>query len=466
MNTRTLRMPAGRPIIARNAAHARPDSWTLAVLALMAVSTISTPTVEIFGIPRITLISVLFTLYMYVRVRGRLNPDLLCFVFAYLIAFIPSTLLAALAGNIRMNSFLQGLVGLFTLTVVGTYFYNWLAFTPQAKIARSFKLLTYFFIGLSVVEIVFFRTFVDIRLALYQSENALTDFGALLNRELSIYGGRPSGLFSEPSHFARYIGLMMAAYIAATRRSVASLWASGAFMLATRSISFFFALPAMLVEVQRATLDGDQRPRRGRKAPVGLRLVGVGVVIALALGGIYYTQSERIEAALGNRSSSAATGDNSLNERIVLPAGYFFDGPKPLLLGLGPTPQDEIQEYTLFATRSAYNSRLNAEYKSAVSATIFTLAGMGYVGVGIMFIILFQLRGWFGVGLAGAYLLSNIFSSGYHSTTSLVPSALLLSILSFQRFQSLATAQEQRRRKMLARMAPVTAGSQPAQVHA
>jgi len=463
MSTRTLGMPAGRPIIARKAAHARPDSWTLAVLALMAVSTISTPTVEIAGIPRITVVSVLFTFYMFVRVRGRLNPDLLSFVFAYLIAFIPSTVFAAIAGDIRQNSLLQGLVGLFTFTVVGTYFYNWLAFTPQAKVARSFRLLTYFFIGLSVVEILFFQTFVGIRLALYQSENALTDFGALMNRELSIYGGRPSGLFSEPSHFARYIGLMMAAYVVATRRASASLWASGAFMLATRSVSFFFSLPALLVELRRATLADDQRPGRARKSSVGLRLISVSMVIALALAGLLYTQSERINAALGNRSSSAVTGDNSLNERIALPAGYFFDGPKPLLFGLGPTPQDEIQEYTLFATRSAYNSRLNAEYKSAVSATIFTLGGMGYVGLGLFLIILFQLRGWFGVGLAGAYLLSNIFSSGYHSTTSLVPSALLLSIMSFQRFQYLTIAKEQKRLRMLARMGQATAGGQPAQ---
>lgn len=416
-------------------ARTRPDPLTLAVLTVMAMFTMSTPAVELFGIPRITVVSVIFTIYMLIRVRGQLNRDLQCFALAYVVAFIPSTIIATLSGDVRLNSVFQGALGLVTFMVVGTYIYNWLAYTPAAKIAKSFRILTIFLIALSTIEIIFFKYFVNIRLALYQNPDALTDFGRLLTRELTVYGGRPSGLFSEPSHFARFVGLMMVAYLAATRRSAASLWASGAFLLATRSISFFFAFPSMAIEMRRAIVAVDDQRQRKKMAPIGLRLIGVGVVVALALSGIYYTQSERINAALGNRSGSTATGDNSLNERIVLPAGYFVDGPKSLLLGLGPTPQDEMQEYTLFATRLAYHSRLNAEYKSAVSATIFTLGGMGYVGLAIFCLLMFQLRGWFGVGLVASYLVSNTFSSGYHSTTSLVPSGLLLGIISFQRLQ-------------------------------
>ncbi|GEN99637.1 hypothetical protein NSE01_14700 [Novosphingobium sediminis] len=434
MNAQTLRMPVRNAQMARAGTHYRPDPMTLWVLAIMAVFTISTPAVEVLGLPRITVVSAGFTLYMLFRIRGRLNPDLMCFVFAYVAAFVPSTIAASFAGDVRIVSVAQGVVGLVTLMVIGTYFLNWLRFTPQKKIAFQFRLLVRFFLALTIIEIAFFQYFVNIRTYLYRNSDALADVGSLLSRELTVYGGRPSGLFSEPSHFARYIGLMMIAYISATKRSVPSLWASGAFMLATRSVSFFFAIPAMFIEARQAALaDTAAGTGKRRKSPIPLRIVGVGIVASLALAGIYYTQSDRINAALGTGSNSAVTGDNSLNERIVLPAGYFVDGPKSLLIGLGPTPQDEMQEYTLFATRSAYHSRLSSDYKSAVSATIFTLGGMGYTGIAIMLVIMFQLRGRFGVGLVFAYFISNTFSSGYHSATSLVPSGLLLSILIFQK---------------------------------
>lgn len=456
MNSRTANLKPGngtplrqvRPRApGRARAYHRPDPATLFVLLIMSMFTISTPTVEIAGLPRITLVSVLFTIYMFFQIRGRLNPDLLCFVLAYVVGFLPSTFFATLAGDIRISSLVQGAVGLITFLVVGTYFCNWLTFTPLNKIVRDFKTLTILLIGFSILETIFFQFFVDIRLAMYKSEGGYTDTSVLIARELAVYGGRPSGMFSEPSHFARYIGLMMAAYLAASRRSVSSLWAFGAFLLATRSVSYFFAIPTMVIELRRAATAIEDKPGRSKRLPAGLRLVGIGVVVALALAGLFYTQSDRINAALGARSntSAAVTGDNSLNERIVIPAGYFFDGPKPLLFGLGPTPQDEMQEYTVFATRSAYHSRLNTEYKSAVSTAIFTLAGMGYIGLIIMFAVAFQLRGVFGVGMVAAYFIANTFSSGYNSSTSLVPSGLLLGIMSFQHLQQTTLAQTERR---------------------
>lgn len=443
----TPRMPATRSAVPSIARGRRADPWTLGVLAIMSLLTISTPSVELFGVPRITVLSVPFTLYMLVNIRGKINSDLLCFVFAYLIAFVPSTIFASISGDVRLNSVLQGAMALLTFMVVGTYISDWMTYSSQKIVESGFKILTLLFLGLSVVELIFYKYFLELRFKLYNSDNAFNDIGVILTRELTLYGGRPSGLFSEPSHFARYIGLMMIAYMVATKRSIASLWASGAFIVATRSVSYFFAFPAMLVELGRVMGAYDGATSLSRKKRNGLSFIGPGVVIVVALSGIYYTQSERIDAALGGRAntSSAVTGDTSLNERIVIPAGYFFDGPKNLSFGLGPTPQDEMQEYTLFATRAAYHSRLSSEYKSAVSTSIFTLAGMGYVGVTLLFAVLLQLRGWFGVQMGVSYLAANIFSSGYHSTTSLVPSGLLLGIMSFQHLQARVRTEVQRR---------------------
>lgn len=435
MNMQTLRIPSRNladPSIAKGR---KADPWTLGVLAIMSLLTISTPSVELFGVPRITIISLPFTLYMLFRIQGRLNSDLVCFVFAYLAAFIPATIFAAFVGEVRLNSSLQGALGLATLVIVGTYFYHWIADTNSKKILTQFRALTIFFIIFNLVELIFYGSFVDIRLNLYGSGGNSDNISFVVSRELAFYGGRPSALFSEPSHFARYIGLMMVAYVAATRRSPASLWASAAFVLTTRSVSFFFAAPAMITELLLA-LKGETRGRsRAKKTRFSLRFFGVFFAILLALLGIYYTQGKRIDAALAGHAYTSATisGDTSLNERILIPGSYFLHGSKSLLIGLGPTPQDEVQRYTLYTTEYTYRYRKNSDYKSAISTTILTVAGMGYLGIAVFCVVMFQSRGLYGVGLVGAYLAANMLSSGYHSTTSMVPSGLLLGLMAYQR---------------------------------
>lgn len=411
----------------------RPDRYTLLILTVMALLTISTPAVQLFDVPRNTLVSILFTAYMFVRLGGRLLPKLVMFAFCYLIAFLPSTIISFMHNEIKGSSFFQGILGLITLVVVGSYFYNWLVFNRIDKIKKEFLILVRIIFVITAVETIFYTQFFALRQIIYNTDGTV---GATLSlyRELTLYGGRPMSFFSEPSHFARFIGLMMAAFIVATRNSPASLLSGGVFILITRSVSYFYAVPVAVLQVMY-TLSASQARGRRVKGAAASRYLRVIVAGALAIAGIGYTQSGRIADALGNSPATASnvTGDGSLNERLIIPSGYLFNGEKSILVGLGPTPQDDMQDYTLSEMRSAYHwSSLSADYNSAISASILVVVGMGYVGITLFFLLAFVIMGRSGLYLVSAFMLSNTFSAGYNSTTSLVPSGLLLAILVFQ----------------------------------
>ncbi|WP_143146849.1 hypothetical protein [Novosphingobium sp. NDB2Meth1] len=422
--------PVGQVGSARRQASRSADPLTLFVVAIMSLLTVSTPAVEVFGVPRITVLSVPFTLYMLMRIGWRVDKQLLLFLLAYILAFLPATMFALIRGNIKITSFLQGGLGLITMVAAGTYFLRWLEYAPLQVKKRYFIRLAQIFLAIIVVEQIFYAQFFNIRQYFYPSNVSWANIS--LDRELTLYGGRPMSMFSEPSHFARYIGLMMAAFIAATQGGVASLWSGAAFMIATRSVSYFFALPAMALQAAR-TLRADSTGSKGRKrAPIGFRLVGIGVLLALVAAAVSYTQSDRIANALDSRG--AVSGDGSLNERLLIPIGYLYDGDQSVLVGLGPTPQDDMQRYVVYKTRLLYNwQSLSADFYSAVSASIFIIVGMGYLGLTVFAAILYFLMGVRGVQLFGAFLFSNLLSSGYNSTTSLLPSGLLLAIILYQK---------------------------------
>lgn len=440
--SRTLNAPLMAPEASGNAhlvrrirVHTRPDPNTLIVLAFMSLLTISTPAVELLNVPRITLASVPFTIYMLISLRGRVHKKLLAFTLCYIFAFFPSTIIAFLNNEVKLGSFLQGILGLFTMTIVGSYFYKWLAGTSANIAKKQFLRLAWIFIAITLIEQLFYTQFYILREIIYEVDDSVGNVFSL-NRELALYGGRPMSLFSEPSHFARYIGLMMAAFIAVTASAAPSLWAAGAFMLVTRSVSYFFALPALALQTFFTIRTNQRLAGRSGGSPVGARFVKIAILITAAAGIVTYTQSERIAAALGNglTTRSAISGDGSLNERVIIPIGYLVEGKKSVLTGLGPTPQDEMQSYTVYKTRKVYQwQSLRSDFYSAVSATIFVVVGMGYISMLFFGILLFFTMRWFGLVMASAFLFSNLISSGYNSTTSLVPSGLLLAILLFQR---------------------------------
>lgn len=423
----------------RTRVHIRPDPNTLIVLAFMSLLTISTPAVELFNIPRITVVSIPFTIYMLISLGGRVHSKLLRFTLCYIFAFLPSTIIAFLNDEIKLGSFFQGILGLVTMTIVGSYFYNWLSGTSPSIARKQFLRLSYIFIAITLIEQVFYTQFYSLREILYRTDDSVGNAFSL-SRELLLYGGRPMSLFSEPSHFARYIGLMMTAFIAVTASAAPSLWAAGAFMLVTRSVSYFFALPALALQTFFAIRTNRRLAGRSGGSPVGTRFAKIAILISAAAGIVTYTQSERIAAALGDgmATRSAISGDGSLNERVLIPIGYLVEGRKSVLIGLGPTPQDEMQSYTVYKTRKVYQwQSLRSDFYSAVSATIFVIVGMGYISILFFAILLFLAMRSFGLLMGSAFLFSNLISSGYNSTTSLVPSGLLLAILLFQRSRNM-----------------------------
>lgn len=411
----------------------RPDPFALIVIAVMSILTITSAAVELYGVPRMTLLSLPFTLYILFSIRGKLHPVLVRFVIAYVLAFVPSSMVAFYNGEIKLTSFIQSLFALVTFVAVGSYFFHWLSLTSLKAKTRAFGLLALVFLSVSLFELAFPAVSFNMRSYLYGGTYVYQN--ELFEREMRVYGVRPTGFFSEPSNFARYIGIMMAAYFTATRASTASRWAFGGFLLITRSISYFVAIPALFVEVRR--LLAEPMMQRGTLVKGGRarRIVGLALVGMLLLSVVGYTQSSRISDALTGNGSAAAlvSGDSSLNERILIPIGYLFEPQSPITLGLGPTPQDALNDYSIAQTRSIFRWQRSYEDRTAIAATIAMIAGMGIVGLAILFATMYSWFGRFGVYLVVSFLVVNIFSSGYNSVISLVPSGLILGLLIFQK---------------------------------
>ena len=421
--------------VAITAARVRPDRYALFVIALMSLLTVSTPVDEVFGVPRMTLASVPFTIYMLVYLKFRIHPKIRYFLIAYILAFLPTTLVHAFVGEIKTTSFIQGILSLVTLGSLATYFHQWLLHTPEARQKSNFHILSIFFIAICALETIFYSQFAQARALFYE---VYSKSGNLTARELALYGGRPTSFFSEPSNFARYIGIMMAAYLAVARASSRSLVTAGILMVITRSASYFVAIPSLVMTARRVLGSGNPGTKTRRPSGKGYRLIALIAISGLVLGGIAYTQAKRIDDALNGTSVQNKTGigDGSLNERIVLPLNYFFEKDAAVLIGNGPTPQEKVQTFMNYEMHLVYGWPIRYEYLSAVSATIMMVAGMGLLGVAIFFTVLYALSGRSGLHLGFAFFVSNMFASGYNTTLAFVPSALILAIVIYEQVQA------------------------------
>jgi len=416
--------------------NSRPDRFTIIVVTLLSIVTISTTSVLLYGVPRMTLLSIPFTIYMFLASRSKINPVMVRFGFAYFLAFVPAAIGAYYKDDIKWVSFLQGSLGLVTLCVAATYFYSWLFYAPMKTRVRHFQYLAIFFLLAILIELLAPKIFSGFRGYLYDSGGFYLETN--IEREARLYGTRPAFLFSEPSNFARYIGIMMTAYLASTFISVGSRWSFGLAMLGVRSVSYFVALPALIYEARRVVSARGPAQRASRKRqPLG-RIVAIMIAVGLIAAGIAYTQSARISAALsgGPSASAAVSGDTSLNERILVPIGFLYDEGRSVVGGLGPTPQDDLNDYAISRTRAIYRFQKSYEDRTAIAASINVIAGMGLIGIVIFCLLAYFWIGVFGLELVVAFFIINFFSSGYNSTISLVPTALIFSILMFQRSQT------------------------------
>jgi len=433
------------PLNIRNGAYraagtrVKVDPLTIPVIAVLMMFTVSSTGVLVFGLPRPTLISLPITFYMLARLGGRIGPAFTRFSFAYVAAFIPGLIynLTALHGDIKLTSIYQGLAALVTFATLASYFSVWLVYYPPAKQKRDLTYMLWGYLFFSVIELLNFRYFSDIRFAIYPTSFTNSIQQIFIEREVGLYGGRATGLYSEPSNFARCMGLMLAAYITVTNRSALSLRTTALFVLATRSISLFFAAPVMLgaLLVTPLVKVGGRPVARMSKTSRYLLLTG-GLLVGLVVIGL--TQSSRIQGALATTGSWSAlqSNDNSFNSRILYPITYLFNANPAPIMGAGPTPQDDIQQYTLDTEMAIYHWRPDATYLEGISSSVVMIGGMGILGLLIFGTLMTLFFPGYGISLALLFILVNIINSGYNSVVTFVPSALLVALLLYQRGQS------------------------------
>ena len=409
----------------RPAVQTRKRPMALLIVAAMATFTVSTPFPLLFGvIPRPSLIAVVFTIFMFVSLAGKVGRRYWQFALAYLAAFVPATLYNFYS-TVKWSSVLQMLAMLVTFCVLATYFERWLSRNSDEVKARWLQALLLYFFVLSGLEMIYPPFFSGIREQLYPAAGG--EFGSMLNsyRELSIYGGRPYNFFSEPSNFAKALSIIVAAYMTVTKCSKRSILALIAFYLMVRSVSYFYAAPAMVFAWWRPSWRPRSAKRRRPKSRA-TKLLITAAVGACLLVSIFLTQQTRIGNAISGQ-------DNSLSGRIGLPLKYMFTHADRLVMGDGLTPQDELMNYTVMTYAMSSGSLSSLTYvMPATSTTITFLVGVGLIGLVTFYVAIFLMQRGPGAWLVTAFLVSNIINAGYNSSTTFVLSALLLSLLVYQ----------------------------------
>jgi hypothetical protein len=395
----------------------------LLVITVMATLTVSTPNPDVFGVPRPFLFTIIFAFYMYVSLRWKVGIRYVQFALAYLAAFVPATLYSINTLSVRWPSFLESLPMLATFCILASYFERWLSRnSDDVKIKWIHMILLYFFI-ISVLELVFFSQFVAFRGAFYPNQSAVLHGMSGGQRELEFYGGRPTALFSEPSNFAKYLSIVVAAYMTITKCSKKSVFVLVAFYLLVRSVSYFYAAPVMALAWWNARSFGGAIRRR---SPQAKKLIIAGAIGACLVIGIFATQQRRIGNAVGGE-------DTSLLGRIVLPLHYLLADSDRLLIGAGLTPQDDIKNATIMSYAIATgNLNETIEVMAATSTTITFLVGIGVIGLVVFYAAMFLMQQRGGVWIATVFIVSNIINAGYNQSTTFVLSALLIGLTLYQ----------------------------------
>jgi hypothetical protein len=150
--------------------------------------------------------------------------------------------------------------------------------------------------------------------------------------------------------------------------------------------------------------------------------IAVGVLLLAAIG---FTQLSRIK-------SGAAGQDASLQGRITFPLEFLASHPDQVILGMGITPQDQVETYTLMLKAMTSNSAYMPGITEAISSTIVLLAGAGVAGIVLFVFLMFLFQRSSGVWLVVGFLVSNFINSGYNAPSTIIPTALLLSVMVYQ----------------------------------
>ncbi|HVW77371.1 MAG TPA: hypothetical protein VHB45_07145 [Alloacidobacterium sp.] len=406
----------------------------------MGTFTVSTPYPIIFGLPRPFLIAMLFTVFMYISLKGSIGIKYIQFALAYLAAFVPSTLYGLMTTQIKWTSAIQMIAMQGVFCVLCSYFYRWLSRNSDREKSRWCEVILIYFLFITVLNLVFYSQFSGLMSRLYPSVNGELYSIVTSQRELSDYGGRASAFFSEPSNYAKFLSIIVAVYMTVSRCSKRSIAALLLFAVLIRSVSFLYAAPAMFYAWWRLSRPPSTAAPR-RIGPGATRILLASSVVILLIAGILVTQSGRL-------SKAHTGGDNSLNGRILLPLKYMSTHADLLVAGYGLTPQDDIANFSImaYAMSSGHLTSLTSSM-TATSTTVTFLVGVGIAGLAVFYALMFLMQRSEGVWLVTVFLLSNFINAGYNSSTMFVLSGLLITLLSYQVYKS-----REDRRRMLAEL--------------
>jgi hypothetical protein len=402
------------------AAVGKKHAIALLIITVMAMLTISTDATGLLGLPRPLLACMVIVPFILYKIKGRIGFRYIQFSFAYLAAFLPGVFFHLGTSYIKWTSVIQLVAVLITFCALASYFEFWLQRNSDpVKIKWLERILIYFFI-ISIIEICFYTQFFDLRVKIYGSNDVLGMFG--MQRELSVYGGRPTALFSEASNYAKFVSVLVAAYMVVTRCSRRALIAFVVFFLLSRSVSYLYAAPVMLFAFLGAR---SGKAKKGRSRLSAVRVMGLAVIAILLGVGIFVTQYDRI-------TQGAAGQDTSMNARLMYPLKYMLANPAMIITGYGITPQDDIQNFTLLMESIARNSQVDPMMHEGLSTTLITLEGMGLAGVAVFFLSMYLMRKREGAWMVLTFFIANVINAGYNSASTWVPNALVLSLLAYQ----------------------------------
>lgn len=371
------------------------------------------------AIPQTILFSLTIAIYMWVRLKFKINREALRFVLIFLFCYFFGFIISIFSGTLDLPSFVNLMSSLGIFVVVSTYTIEFLRSNPwRLALTIEVVLILYFF--LSLLELFQYERIYEIRNLIHGKELFLHNL-----RDIQLYGlPRPTGLFSEPSYFGRVIGLLIALHASTGYSKVRSVAWFIAFTLLIRSPMTMYAAPLLLLTLIFKSGDGKFKKSNGISKKTLWGILGSVIVFALIL----YSQQGRFLNMLSGY-------DGSFSGRIGLPILYMVSEWRDVFFGSGPTPLNEVHAFINGIWLVGRDWLVAEEFKTAVAPSVITIIGMGILGT-ILFLVLIS---YF---LGGLWILiffyCNFFANGVNGPSMFVPLALMFGMyVSHKRSNSL-----------------------------
>ncbi len=223
--------------------------YGVVAISLLCIFTVSTGGAYLFGLPQVFVLSLVFSAFMLLVLRFRVEMPPLQFAFVYLLSVMPGTVYSAIEGDLEGRSFVQLLASLATFVIVSSFLTKWHEVNSEATTGRVLEIAILGFGAFGIFEMFFYELVFDMRSVLYGAD-AIPEH--LFRDNLLYYAPRPTGMFSEGLELRAVHGDIVAAYLIVTRRIVRSFIYIGAFRGA-------YTLAFLLVRGARAYSRTDGR---------------------------------------------------------------------------------------------------------------------------------------------------------------------------------------------------------------